>query len=122
MSHKGHAASVAAPIAAALLTVAAVGCGTSGNHAGSPVATSTAAAKARHQLDDCFNKVGDTGLFSSSGRSRFTACMKNVVRPAKRAQFRHCIINAAESDKLWTRAGRSKFTNTSLPNCIDRAA
>ena len=123
MSEKGHAAAVAASaVIAALLTFAVAGCGTSGGGTGSAIATSTAAAKAKEQLNTCINNVGATALLSSSGRTQFADCMKSLGPPAKQAQFKDCVISAAKSDQLWTSAGRSKFTNESLPNCVNAAA
>jgi hypothetical protein len=48
--------------------------------------------------------------------------MKGLVPPAKQEQFKSCLTSAVKSDKLWTSAGRSKFTNESLPNCVNAAA
>ena len=123
MSEMGHAACVAViATIAAVLSLAVSGCGAKGGSAGSAIATSTASAKAKEQLNTCMNKVGATGLLSSSGRSQFSDCMKSLVPPAKQAQFKNCIISAAEGDQLWTSSGRSKFTDQSLPNCMNAAA
>jgi hypothetical protein len=73
-------------------------------------------------VNTCINQTGATALLQASGRTKFVDCMKGLVPPAKQQQFKNCIVSAVESDKLWTSAGRSKFTNESLPNCVDAAA
>ena len=93
-----------------------------GSSAVSAIATSTAVAKAKAQLDTCIKQTGATALLQSSGRTQFVNCMKSLVPPAKQEQFKTCLTNAVKSDKLWTSAGRSKFTNESLPNCVNAAA
>jgi hypothetical protein len=45
-----------------------------------------------------------------------------MVAPAKQQAFKNCITSAATSDKLWTAAGRTKFTTQSLENCVNAAA
>jgi hypothetical protein len=122
-------------LAAAIVTIAftvilptlATACSSStssGTGSNSPTATvtSTAVAKAKAQLDTCIKQTGATSLLQSSGRTQFVNCMKSLVPPAKQQQFKSCITSAVESDKLWTSAGRSKFANESLPNCVNAAA
>jgi hypothetical protein len=114
-----------APAAAALVIIAGAGCGSGtassvASHATS-LATSSAVAKAKDQATACLNKAGVTGLLSSSGRSELTNCLKSVVPPAQREAFKNCITSAAVSDRIWTSDGRSKFMNTSLPDCLNTA-
>jgi hypothetical protein len=59
------------------------------------------------------------GLHTELGRSALVNCVKNVVPPQKRQAFKDCITSAATSDQIWTSAGRSKFMDTSLPNCLN---
>jgi hypothetical protein len=127
------AASVVTIVCTVILLTVATACSssttTSGN--GSPptsaaatsaAATSTAVAKAKAQLDTCIKQTGVTALLQSAGRTQFVNCMKSLVPPAKQEQFKTCLTNAVKSDKLWTSAGRSKFTNESLVNCVNAAA
>jgi hypothetical protein len=114
---------VALAVIAALLTFVAAGCThTATSGAASGFATSSAVAKAKSQVNSCIAKTGATKLLSTSGRTEFVNCMKSMVPPAKQEAFKSCVTSAAESDKLWTSAGRAKFTNVSLPNCVDAAA
>jgi len=124
MSGKHPAAFVVTITAvAALLALAVAACGTTGaGGAGSAIATSSAVEKAKTQLDTCFKETGASALLSSAGRSKFTQCMGTLVSPANREQFKNCITTAVTSDKLWTSEGRAKFTDQSLPHCIDAAA
>jgi len=124
MSAKHYAASiVATAVIAAPLTFAVAGCGSNGTGGvASDLATSSAVAKAKAQVDTCVQKAGATSLLTSSGRTEFVDCMKSLVPPAKQEQFKNCITTAATHDQLWTSAGRQKFTNESLPNCVDAAA
>ena len=122
------AASVVTIACTVILLAVATACSssttTSGNAspATSAAATSTAVAKAKAQLDTCIKQTGATALLQSSGRTQFVNCMKSLVSPAKQEQFKTCLTNAVKSDQLWTSAGRSKFTNESLPNCVNAAA
>jgi hypothetical protein len=110
-------------VIAALLTFMAAGCThTATSGAASGFATSSAVAKAKGQVNSCIAKTGATKLLTTSGRTEFVNCMKSMVPPAKQEAFKSCITSAAESDKLWTSAGRAKFTNVSLPSCVDAAA
>lgn len=125
MSRKHSAASVAASaVFMVLLTfvIAACGTGGSGGNAASGLATSKAVTAAKNQVTTCVRKTGPTKLLQASGRSQFVTCMEGLVPPAKQAQFKTCITNAFESDRLWTTGGRSKFTNQSLPSCLNAAA
>lgn len=118
-------------VVAVFVTLAAIvmaGCssttsGLSGaaSHATS-LATTSAVAKAKDQVTSCIHKTGTAALLSSSGRSELGNCIKSVVPPAKQEAFKNCITSAAGSDKLWTSDGRSKFMNTSLPNCLNSVA
>jgi hypothetical protein len=123
MLGKHHAGSVVAiAVIAAPLTFAVASCSNGGTGAASAIATSSAVDKAKDQVDVCVQKAGATALLTSSGRSDFVDCMKSLVSPAKQEQFKNCITSAATSDKLWTSEGRTKFTNESLPNCVNAAA
>jgi curli biogenesis system outer membrane secretion channel CsgG len=128
MSEKHCSASVVIAVMAALLTFAVAGCssttssGTTGGSAASALATSSAVAKAKDQVNVCVQKTGATALLSSSGRNDFVNCMKSLVPPGKQEAFKNCISSAATSDQLWTSAGRAKFTNESLPNCVNAAS
>jgi hypothetical protein len=60
-------------------------------------------------------------MLSSSGRSELVNCLKGLVPPDKQQAFKNCVTSAAVSDQVWTSDGRSKFTNTSVPNCVNAA-
>jgi hypothetical protein len=125
MSGKSYATGAVAVIAA-LLTFAVAGCSktsttTTGASAVSAIATSSAVAKAKTEVSACFQKTGATALLSSSGRTEFVNCLQNVVPPAQRDAFKTCVTTALKSDKIWTSEGRTKFTNESLPNCVNAA-
>jgi curli biogenesis system outer membrane secretion channel CsgG len=129
MSENHYAASVVIAAIAALLTFAAVaGCSSTasshmtGGNVASSLATSSAVAKAKDQVNVCVQKTGATALLSSSGRTGFVNCMKALVPPGKQEEFKNCLTSAATSDRLWTSDGRAKFTNESLPNCVNAAA
>ena len=119
--HPAAAVVCNAVIAAALAAVAACGGSGGGQGAASAIATSTAAEKAKAQLDTCIGKTGVTALVRSSGRAEFASCMESLVPPAKQEQFRNCITSAVASDRLWTSPGRTKFANQSLPDCLNQA-
>ena len=89
--------------------------------ASTPIASSSAVAKAKQEATACLSKTGTSGLLTSSGRSELVNCLKNIVPPAEQQAFKSCITSAAVSDKVWTSDGRSKFTNTSVPNCVNTA-
>lgn len=114
-----------APAAAALVIVVGAGAGCSSGNAssvashGTSLATTSAVAKAKDQATACLNKTGVSGLLSSSGRGELTNCLKSIVPPARQEAFKNCVTSAAVSDKIWTGDGRSKFMNTSLPNCLN---
>lgn len=116
-----------APAAAALVIIAGAGAGCSSGNASSvashatSLATSSAVAKAKDEATACLSKTGVTGLLSSSGRSELGNCLKSIVPPARQEAFKNCVTSAATSDKIWTSDGRSKFMNTSLPNCLNTA-
>jgi hypothetical protein len=119
------------PVAVAALGIIAVaGCSSSSSSspnggttsASTPIASSSAVAKAKEQATTCLQKTGTSGLLTSSGRSELVNCLKNIVPPAEQQAFKSCMTSAAVSDQIWTSAGRSKFTNTSLPNCLNTAA
>jgi hypothetical protein len=125
----------AAAVVATLGILAVAGCsgsssgnGTSGSPAGgsasasTPIASSSAVAKAKQQATACLQQTGTAGLLSSSGRSQLVTCLENIVPPAERAAFKTCMTSAAVSDQVWTKAGRGKFTSTSLQACLNTAA
>ena len=113
-------------VAGAIIAAAAIaGCGsgsTSSQAKGTttPIASSSAAAKAKEQATACISKTGVSGLVSSSGRTELVNCLKAIVPPAEQEAFKNCVTNAAVSDKVWTSAGRTKFTDTSVPNCVNQ--
>jgi hypothetical protein len=89
--------------------------------ASTPIASSSAVAKAKTEATACLQKTGVTGLLSSSGRSDLVNCLAAIVPPAERQAFKGCLSSAAVSDKVWTSHGRSTFINTSVPNCVNTA-
>ena len=89
--------------------------------ASTPIASSSAVAKAKDETTACLQKTGVSGLLSSSGRSDLVNCLASIVPPAERQAFKGCVAGAAVSDKVWTSDGRSKFTNTSVPDCVKTA-
>ena len=116
--------------AAALAVAAVTGCSqgqpaSSGSH-GHPMASATAvapaAAKAKTKITACVNKTGAASLLKPSGRTALVGCLKSLVPPAKQAQFKNCLTKAAANDKIWTKAGRSKFESADGPNCVNAAA
>jgi hypothetical protein len=122
-------------IVATLGILAVAGCSTSSsssNSSGSPaggsasastpIASSSAVAKAKQQATACLQQTGTAGLLSSSGRSQLVTCLETIVPPADRAAFKTCMASAAVSDQVWTKAGREKFTSTSLEACLNTAA
>jgi hypothetical protein len=123
MSGKQHALLVVAA-----MTVAAIaGCSSStttspGNGSGTttPIASSSAAAKAKEQATACISKTGVTRLASSSGRTELVNCLQAIVPPAEQQAFKQCVTSAALNDKVWTSDGRTKFTDTSVPNCVNQ--
>jgi curli biogenesis system outer membrane secretion channel CsgG len=127
MSGKHRAAAVAViAVLAALLTFAVAGCSSSSSSsasgAASATATSSAVAKAKDQVNVCVTKVGGvTELVNSSKRTDFINCMQSLVPADKVDAFKSCITSAAISDQIWTSDGRTKFTNDSLPNCVNAA-
>jgi hypothetical protein len=118
--------------AIAVLAVAAcAGCGHSSqpDSAGSQlkaVASSTAIAQAKakfeSQINSCVDRVGLTHLVTKKGRTTLIDCLEAIVPQAKRTQFDHCLSTAAETDKLWTKAGRVKFESADGPACVNAAA
>jgi hypothetical protein len=118
MSGKHYAAAIA------LVVIADCSSSTSSSASGlssaaSAIATSSAAAKAKEQATACFQKTGTSGLLTSSGRSELVDCLKGLVPPDKVNAFKNCLTSAATSDKVWTSEGRAKFTNESVPNCVN---
>jgi hypothetical protein len=121
------ASAVVIAVIAALPAFTVAGCSTNssstnGSSVASSLATSTAVAKAQDQVSVCVQRTGATALLSSSGRTEFINCMKSLVPPGKQQAFKTCLTGAVKSDKLWTSEGRTKFTNESLPNCVNAAA
>jgi len=90
--------------------------------ASTPIASSSAVAKAKQQATACLQQTGTAGLLTSSGRSQLVTCVENIVTPAERGAFKNCMASAAVSDQVWTKAGREKFTGTSLETCLNTAA
>ena len=90
--------------------------------ASTPIASSSAVAKAKDEATACLQKTGVTALLSSSGRSDLVNCLKNIVPPAEQQAFKNCLTSAAVSDQVWTHGGRSKFINTSVPDCLNTAS
>jgi hypothetical protein len=130
MSGKHRATSiVTVAVVAVLLTLVLAACSSNGGggtatstSAASAIATSSAVAKAKEQVNVCVSKVGGvTELLDSAKRTDFINCMKSLVPPDKWDSFKNCITSAATSDKIWTSDGRTKFTNESLPNCVNAA-
>ena len=115
--------------AATLALIAAAGCSsssssspTAGAASQRPIASSSAVAKAKQEATACIQKTGTSGLLTSSGRTELANCLEGLVPPAERQAFKNCITSAAVDDKVWTSDGRSKFTNTSVPNCLNSAS
>jgi ABC-type phosphate transport system substrate-binding protein len=101
---------------------------TSGSPAGggastsTPIASSAAVVKAKQQATACLQQTGTARLLSSAGRSQLVTCLEKIVPPAEREAFKNCMVSAGVSDQVWTKAGREKFTNTSLEACLNNAA
>jgi hypothetical protein len=101
---------------------------TSGSPAGgsvstsTPIASSAAVTKAKQQATACLQQTGAARLLSSAGRSQLVTCLEKIVPPAEREAFKNCMASAAVSDQVWTKAGRDKFTSTSLAACLNNAA
>ena len=87
-----------------------------------PIASSSAVAEAKQQAVGCVQRTGTARLFSSAGRSQLITCLENIVPPAEREAFKNCMVSAGVSDQVWTKAGREKFTSTSLEACLNNAA
>jgi hypothetical protein len=125
-----------AAVVAVLGILAVAGCSTSSSSSSStsgppaggsvsastPIASSSAVAKARQQATACLQQTGTARLLSSAGRSQLVTCLENIVTPAEREAFKNCMASAGVSDKVWTKAGREKFTSTSLEACLNNAA
>ena len=90
--------------------------------ASTPIASSSAVAKAKQQATACLQQTGTAGLLSSAGRSQLVTCLEHIVPSAEREAFKNCMASAAVSDQVWTKAGREKFTSTSLEACLNIAA
>ena len=93
-----------------------------GASASTPIASSSAVTKAKQQATVCLQQTGTAGLLSSAGRSQLVTCLENIVSPAERGAFKNCMASAAVSNQVWTKAGRQKFTSTSLEACLNNAA
>ena len=89
--------------------------------ASAPIVSSSAVAKAKQQATTCLQRTGTAGLLTSSGRSQLVTCLETIVPPAEREAFKNCMASAAVSDQVWTKAGRGKFTGTSLEACLNSA-
>jgi len=90
--------------------------------ASTPIASSSAVAEAKQQATACLQHTGTAGLLTSSGRGQLVTCVEKIVPPAERGAFKNCMAGAAVSDQVWTKAGREKFTGTSLEACLNTAA
>jgi len=90
--------------------------------ASTPIASSSAVAEAKQQATACLQHTGTAGLLTSSGRGQLLTCVEKIVPPAERGAFKTCMAGAAVSDQVWTKAGREKFTGTSLEACLNTAA
>ena len=90
--------------------------------ASTPIASSSAVAKAKQQATACLQQTGTARLLSSAGRSQLITCLEHIVSPAEREAFKNCMASAGVSDQVWTKAGRQKFTSTSLESCLNNAA
>jgi hypothetical protein len=124
MSRKQYVLTVIATLT--LITVTACTSSSSSSPSGgatshTPIASSSATAKAKEQATACIQKTGTSGLLTSSGRSELADCLKNLVPPVDQQAFISCVTSAAVSDKVWTSDGRTKFTNTSVQNCVNTA-
>lgn len=125
MSRKRHVLTAAA----ALAIVAIAGCGSSSSsgepsattESHTPIASSAAVARVKDEATACIQKTGTSALFTSTGRTEFVNCLQNIVPPAERQAFKDCVTSAAVNDKIWTSDGRSKFTDMSMPDCLDTA-
>jgi hypothetical protein len=126
MSGKRHVLAVLATLG----IIAVAGCSSSSStnsnggatSASTPIASSSAVAKAKTEATACLQKTGTSGLLTSGGRSDLVNCLKNIVSPAEQEAFKNCLTSAAVSDQIWTSDGRSKFINTSLANCLNTAS
>ncbi|HEY1704777.1 MAG TPA: hypothetical protein VGG75_34190 [Trebonia sp.] len=116
---------------AVLAVAASAGCGHSSqpDSAGSQVkavASSTAIAQAKakfeSQINSCVDQVGLTHLVTKKGRTTLVHCLESIVPQAKRTRFENCLSTAAETDKIWTKAGRVKFESADGPACVNAAA
>jgi hypothetical protein len=87
----------------------------------SPRVTSSVVAKAKQEATACVQKTGTGALLSSQGRTEVVNCLKGLVPTDKLPAFKTCVTTAAKNDKLWTSEGRTKFTQTSVPNCVNQA-
>jgi hypothetical protein len=130
MSGKQRVLTVIAGAATAVAAITAVaGCSSStttnpGNGSGTttPIASSTAVAKAKEQATACITKTGVSRLLSSSGRTELVNCLKAIVPPDEQEAFKNCLTSAATRDQVWTSDGRTKFTNESVPNCVNQVS
>lgn len=130
MSDKQHVLTVVAALMVAAIAAALVaGCSSStttspggGSGTTTPTGSSSAAAKAKEQATACISKTGVSGLVSSSGRTELVNCLKAIVPPAEQQAFKECVTSAAVNDKVWTSDGRTKFTDTSVPNCVNQVS
>jgi len=128
MSGKPHVLSVVSALAGAAISLAAIaGCSsnttTSPNTESgtrTPVATSSGSATVKEEATACVDKTGVSQLITSSGRSQVIDCLKGIVPPAEQQAFTNCVSSAAINDRIWTSEGRTKFTGTSVPNCVNQ--
>jgi hypothetical protein len=128
MSGKRHALAALATLG--IIAVAGCSSGSSSStssnggaaSASTPIASSSAVAKAKTEATACLQKTGTSGLLTSGGRSDLVNCLKSIVPPAEQQAFKNCLTSAAVSDQVWTSGGRSKFINTSLANCLNTAS
>jgi len=89
-------------------------------------APSTAVDRAKQHAAECIDKIGSSQLVSSSAWRELADCLEiserldDDISPGDDDAFEHCLIAAASIDKVWTSEGRTKFTNTSVPNCLNQ--
>jgi hypothetical protein len=90
-------------------------------------ASSSAVDRAKAAAATCIDKIGSSGLAASAARSQLADCLENFeshdddISSDDDDAFEHCLAVAASNDQVWTSEGREKFTNTSVPNCLNQA-
>lgn len=117
-----HVAVIALAVCGVSFSVAA--CGGS-SHSVTNVATSATDTTAENSvntlLTSCIESVSTFKLLTSSGRKQVVTCLESKVPPAKRAAFEKCVLDAAISDKVWSKSGRVKFVSADGAACLNTA-